>query len=79
MKTTHSIIDRSSSELIVQVDLIFSDNEGYMLEPNFRDKLDDHIVLYLSQKFPNYAVVKTVEDRSFPAHTVVLLKRTTGI
>jgi hypothetical protein len=83
MRTNHIIISELLKSKNIQVDLIpENDDEKRMLDHPTDDekaKLGDHIVFYLLDGFPSFAVTKFINDEAFPLRTLVEIVSTKGI
>lgn len=81
MKTVFTILETIGNKKRVQIDLIAETIEDKIIlnDPNGFNKLEDHIILSIADKYINYSLVDSVNSSEFPKRVEVLLEYTKGI
>lgn len=80
MKTYHIIIDENINTKIIQVDLVPENkDESNILDNLIIQQLENHIILYFQEIYPNYELNKIIDSTNSPKRVVVELVYPKGI
>jgi Cu/Ag efflux pump CusA len=80
MKTTHIVLEDSGKTKKLQVDLSAETAlDEQILNRPFTPALQDHVLLYANDLFPNFSVLQTIDSSQSPKRTILLLQSTKGI
>lgn len=75
MKTLHLVLEESERTKRVQIDLIAeTSDEELTLNRTFTSVLQDHVLRYANDLFPNFTVLQTLDSSLSPKRTILLLE-----
>ncbi len=80
MKTSHIVLEDSAKTKKLQVDLTAETAlDEQILNRPFTPALQDHVLLYANDLFPNFSVLQTIDSSQSPKRTILLLEVNKGI